>query len=147
MLCLSCYAYVFNKISHKGRTGPAWNWRGEGEKSREGGRVEKWPKQWLHMWINEQKCITKTCKTFLNQHLPGDLCVKQRERVGKHLGIESDKFGFREISSSEILCQKCSMEFCRHTGSDWYEKRWNKCNQSTLLRRDDFALGWTVCFR
>jgi hypothetical protein len=35
--------------------GPAWNWAGEGGKGGGGGRVEKWPKQCTHIWINEQQ--------------------------------------------------------------------------------------------
>jgi hypothetical protein len=36
-------------LQQKGRTGPAWKWGGKR------GRVEKWPKQCMHMWRNEQQ--------------------------------------------------------------------------------------------
>jgi hypothetical protein len=49
----------FDKISDKGRTGPAWNWgEGGGEKGGEGGKGEKWPKQtyaYVKKWITNLK--------------------------------------------------------------------------------------------
>jgi hypothetical protein len=41
MLCLSHYAYVFNKIGNKGRTDSAWKWGGgeEGRSREQGGEM------------------------------------------------------------------------------------------------------------
>jgi hypothetical protein len=54
--CLSYYFlyFLFNKIRDKGRTDSAWQWGGV-KRSVRGWRVggEKWPKQCMHIWINE----------------------------------------------------------------------------------------------
>jgi hypothetical protein len=57
MLCLSyyCLCLLFNKIGEKSRTGSAWKQGGSGEREGAGGRGEKWPKQCMHIWINEFK--------------------------------------------------------------------------------------------
>jgi hypothetical protein len=36
----------------------------EGREKGEGGRVEKWPKQCMHMWINEQQQQKTVKKNF-----------------------------------------------------------------------------------
>jgi hypothetical protein len=53
LLCL-----LFNKTGEEGQTGSAWKWRrvkGEGGHGGWGGRHsgERWPKQCMHIWINE----------------------------------------------------------------------------------------------
>jgi hypothetical protein len=66
-----CLCLFFNKINDKGRTGSAWKWGGGewGEIVKEGGSGEKWPKQCMHMWINELKNKNKGYKYWSNSHL------------------------------------------------------------------------------
>jgi hypothetical protein len=47
-LCLSyhCLCLLFNKIGEEGRAGSAWKRGG-------GGSGKRWPKQCMHVWINE----------------------------------------------------------------------------------------------
>jgi hypothetical protein len=54
MLCLSYYllCFFFNKIGEEGRAGSAWKqegWGGEGAR----GQRERWPKQCMHISVNE----------------------------------------------------------------------------------------------
>jgi hypothetical protein len=43
------------KIGEEGRIGSAWKWGGRGEREGVGSEGERWPKQCMHIWINEQK--------------------------------------------------------------------------------------------
>jgi hypothetical protein len=51
MVCLSYYSIclLFNKVGENGRTGSAWKLGGWEERERVGARVEKLPKQCMHM--------------------------------------------------------------------------------------------------
>jgi hypothetical protein len=47
---LLCFSFFFNKISDKGRTGPAWNWAGVGGGKGQGGEMTQ---TMYAQWINE----------------------------------------------------------------------------------------------
>jgi hypothetical protein len=48
-----CLFLFFNRTGEKYRTVSAWQERGRGKEGGGCDRREKWPKQCMHMWINE----------------------------------------------------------------------------------------------
>jgi hypothetical protein len=79
MLCLS-YVFssslclLFKKIGEKGRTGSAWK-----QELGEGGSGKKWPKQCMHILINELKKIYTFLLSLANtRQSQWGLCAREK---------------------------------------------------------------------